>query len=273
MPRGSGRWRALADCSRRMRAASCFLRFCSWRRARTASRSASDTCGARTIGPAGRVSAGGSLRASSCFRRSRMTGAAWASPATVEASITRVIPRPWRSTIPGSTARSWSLVGLSAWSPSSLMQSASDASVSTMARLSIVPSMRPLAAAARMASGSSGPSIRRSSASRWSSFRPSTTVVSSSSRRGPEGAIEQAEGLQARLHLVHGRAGYRRGGRSGLGRRPSTVTRWPPWCSIGSTRSTTTAFTPSTTSTSTSPTASSSSSSGRRGAGSRRRCG
>ena len=52
------------------------------------------------------ASAGGSLTVSSCLRRSRMTADAAASPASVEASMSRVMPRPWRSMMPGSTARS-----------------------------------------------------------------------------------------------------------------------------------------------------------------------
>ena len=110
-----------------------------------------------------------------------MTAAAAASPASVEASISRVVPSPWRSMMPGSTARSWSLVGLSAWSPSCSMQSARHASVSTRARLSIVPSMRPLAAASRTATAVASPPARRSTASRWSSPRAARTASSSSS--------------------------------------------------------------------------------------------
>ena len=107
--------------------------------------------------------------------------AALASPATVDASITRVAPMPWRSTMPGSTSLSWSVLGLSAWSPSLSMQSASAASVSTRATLSIVPSMRPLAEDSRTEAGVTSPPTSRSSASRWSSPSASITVCSSSS--------------------------------------------------------------------------------------------
>ena len=110
-----------------------------------------------------------------------MIADALASPATVEASITRVIARPCRSTRPGSTSVICSEVGSSAWSPSLSMQSARAASLSTMAMLSIVPFMRPWTTASRMASGVTVPPTRRSTASLWSSSRASVALTSSSS--------------------------------------------------------------------------------------------
>ena len=109
-----------------------------------------------------------------------MTVAAAASPATVEASIIRVIAEAVALDEPGQHLASCSLVGLSAWSPSFSMQSASGASVSTRATLSIVPLIRPLPAA-RIAVGSPRALDARSTASRWSSSSASTAAASSSS--------------------------------------------------------------------------------------------
>ena len=100
------------------------------------------------------------------------------------------------------------------------MQSASAASVSTRARLSIVPSMRPLAAASRMASGvgvTAGQALDGLAVVVAEGGHDACQLVVGGGAQGP---IEQPERLQAGLHLVHGPRRYRPSRHGPTGRGP-----------------------------------------------------
>ena len=81
--------------------------------------------------------------------------------------------------------------------------------MSTRARLSIVPSMRPLAAASRIASGvgsSAGEPLDGLAVVVAERRRRRAQLVVG---RRPQRPVEQPERLQAGLHLVHGPRRYR----------------------------------------------------------------